>query len=226
MVGDGDLKADAVRLSDELKLNSLIIFESFRTDVPDVLNAMDVFCLPSLWEGLPIALLEAMAMEKAIVATAVDGTKEIIMNNQNGLIVPPQNSDALADAILFLLNNKELAAKLGEQARQTVATKFDVEQMTRQTEDIYLDVLKINRAEMKENMEYEYDRIADRKRVNFIEDVLKKSLPVNGKILDVGCGNGVISRHLGKAGFNVTGIDVSEKTIEMAKASTNKYCPM
>jgi 2-polyprenyl-3-methyl-5-hydroxy-6-metoxy-1,4-benzoquinol methylase len=69
-----------------------------------------------------------------------------------------------------------------------------------------------------ENRKYEYDRIADRKRVDFIADVLHESLPANGKILDVGCGNGVISRHLGRLGFNVLGIDVSEKTIEMARA--------
>src|SRR5438046_2765463 len=68
------------------------------------------------------------------------------------------------------------------------------------------------------NKKYEYNRIADRKRVDFIADVLHDSLPPNGRILDVGCGNGVISRHLGRLGFNVLGIDVSEKTIEMAKA--------
>lgn len=65
---------------------------------------------------------------------------------------------------------------------------------------------------------YEYDRLADRKRLDFITNFLQYSLPANAKILDVGCGNGVISRHLGKFGFNVTGIDVSEKTIEKANA--------
>ena len=69
----------------------------------------------------------------------------------------------------------------------------------------------------RENNYYEYNRIADRKRVDFIASVLKESLPVNGKILDVGCGNGVISRHLGRLGYNVLGIDVSEKTIENAR---------
>ena len=67
------------------------------------------------------------------------------------------------------------------------------------------------------NKTYEYNRIADRKRVDFIASVLEQSLPVNGKILDVGCGNGVISRHLGRLGYNVLGIDVSEKTIETAR---------
>ena len=69
----------------------------------------------------------------------------------------------------------------------------------------------------RENNIYEYNRIADRKRVDFIASVLQNSLPENGKILDVGCGNGVISRHLGRLGYNVLGIDVSEKTIENAR---------
>src|SRR5438309_2071503 len=71
---------------------------------------------------------------------------------------------------------------------------------------------------METKQTYEYNRIADRKRVDFIADVLKASLPPNGRILDVGCGNGVISRHLGRLGFNVLGIDVSEKTIEIARS--------
>ncbi len=220
MIGDGDLKADAVRLSEALQISDAVIFQSFRNDVPDILNAIDIFCLPSLWEGLPIALLEAMAMKKAIIATAVDGTKEIIGDKKNGLIVPPQNANALAEAIFFLIDEKELCKKFGDEARKTVASNFDVKKMTKQTEDIYLEVLNINRDEMKETTYYEYDRIADRKRVDFISDVLKKSLPKNSNILDVGCGNGVISRHLGREGFDVTGIDVSEKTIAIAKANT------
>ena len=67
------------------------------------------------------------------------------------------------------------------------------------------------------NNHYEYNRIADRKRVDFIANVLKTSLPPTGRILDVGCGNGVITRHLGRLGFNVLGIDVSDKTIEKAR---------
>lgn len=74
---------------------------------------------------------------------------------------------------------------------------------------------------METKTKYEYDRIADRKRVDFIARVLQNSLGSNARILDVGCGNGVISRHLGKLGFNVLGIDVSEKTIETAKSLTS-----
>ena len=73
----------------------------------------------------------------------------------------------------------------------------------------------------KEGVHYEYDRIADRKRVDFIAAVLQGSLSANAHILDVGCGNGVISRHLGRLGFQVLGIDVSDKTIENARAATS-----
>ena len=73
---------------------------------------------------------------------------------------------------------------------------------------------------METKNHYEYDRIADRKRVDFIANVLKTSLPPHPRILDVGCGNGVISRHLGRLGFEVLGIDVSDKTIETAKSLT------
>ncbi|QEH42585.1 class I SAM-dependent methyltransferase [Chitinophaga sp. XS-30] len=69
---------------------------------------------------------------------------------------------------------------------------------------------------------YEYDRIADIKRLNFITDSLQKEIPANGRVLDVGCGNGVISRHLGQFGYDVLGIDISDKTIDVAR-SRNKY---
>lgn len=75
---------------------------------------------------------------------------------------------------------------------------------------------------MQDKTIYEFDRIADRKRIDFIANSLQKSLHANAKILDVGCGNGVISRHLGRYGFKVTGIDVSEKAIEKAQ-SLNAY---
>jgi len=82
--------------------------------------------------------------------------------------------------------------------------------------------LKINQ-EMQEKVKaYEFERIADRKRIDFITDFLKSSLPANASILDVGCGNGVISRHLGRFGFQVTGIDVSEKAINKAQ-SLNQF---
>ncbi|MCW3465420.1 class I SAM-dependent methyltransferase [Chitinophaga nivalis] len=72
------------------------------------------------------------------------------------------------------------------------------------------------------NITYEYDRMADRKRLDFITDALHNTIPENGTILDVGCGNGIISRHLGQLGYNVLGIDVSEKAIGVARSLTSR----
>lgn len=141
IIGDGELKEETVQLARKLQIETCVVFESFREDVPDILNAIDIFCLPSLWEGLPIALLEAMAMAKAVVATAVDGSADILKDKENGLIVPVQNEDALSKAVSNLVNNKFLRTRLGEEARKTVSSRFDVEKMTRQIEKVYLDTL-------------------------------------------------------------------------------------
>lgn len=90
LVGEGDLKEEAIKYIQEHNLSSIFYICNFRKDVPDLLNAIQVFCLPSLWEGLSIALLEAMAMKKAIVATPTDGTIEIIIPEINGKIAPFQ----------------------------------------------------------------------------------------------------------------------------------------
>ncbi|RFM30179.1 glycosyltransferase family 4 protein [Deminuibacter soli] len=141
MVGDGELKQQAIALAATLGIDSKVIFEPFRADVPEVLQAMDIFCLPSLWEGLPIGLLEAMAMEKAVVATAADGSCEIVQHDSNGLIVPVQDAAALAAALVRLAGDAGMRARYGQAARATVAGGFDVDNMTRKIENIYLQTL-------------------------------------------------------------------------------------
>lgn len=141
MVGDGDLKQETVQLAKDLGIEKSVVFENFRTDVADVLFSSDVYCLPSLWEGFPIGLLEAMAMCKPVIATKVDGSSEIINNNKNGILIEPQNTQALADAILELITNKNIRIELSGAARQTIADNFDVCKMTRKIEKIYTNIL-------------------------------------------------------------------------------------
>jgi len=141
IVGDGDLKTQMLELAEKLKLGSRVIFEDFRDDIPAILNGTDIFCLPSLWEGLPIALLEAMAMRKAIVATAIDGTRDLIADRQNGLLIPVSDPDELAKAILLLLSDEQLRKTLGQKAGALVKADFNIETMTRKVEATYLDVL-------------------------------------------------------------------------------------
>jgi len=137
IVGSGDLKEATVKLAEELKVSQYIVFQDFRTDVPAILKAVDIYCLPSLWEGLPIGLLEAMAMNKAIVASAVDGTKGLIKTGENGLLVNPRNPQQLAEAILLLHHDEDLRNSLGYNAGRTIKDHYNVKKMTTEVENIY-----------------------------------------------------------------------------------------
>jgi glycosyltransferase involved in cell wall biosynthesis len=137
IVGDGDLKESTVELARTMGVIDNIIFQNFRQDIPHVLAGIDIYCLPSLWEGLPIGLLEAMAMKKAIVATPVDGTKEAIKDGLSGMLVPHQSPTELAKAILFFHNNKDKLQQFGMEARKTIENSFEVKRMTRNVEQVY-----------------------------------------------------------------------------------------
>ncbi|MDH7461802.1 glycosyltransferase family 4 protein [Chitinophagaceae bacterium 26-R-25] len=143
LVGDGDQKEEALQLVKTLGIEEKVVFQQFRQDVPEVLAAGDIYVLPSLWEGLPIALLEAMAMGKAIIATAADGTREVIQHNNNGILLPMENvEDNLAAAIVDLANDPAKRKKLGDAARATISERFSADKMTREIEKIYLKLLK------------------------------------------------------------------------------------
>lgn len=137
MIGDGDLKAQSVELAHQLKVNHKLIFGGFRQDIPELLNIFDVYCLPSLWEGLPIGLLEAMAMRKATISSAVNGTKEVIDDQLNGLLIEPKDAEGLANAIIKLATEKEFREELAKQAEIAVKKDYSISKMTLQIEDLY-----------------------------------------------------------------------------------------
>jgi glycosyltransferase involved in cell wall biosynthesis len=141
MVGEGELRDSAKELVRQLGLDNKVVFENFRSDIPDVLHAMDIFCLPSLWEGLPIGLLEAMAMQKAVLATEVDGSRELVENGVNGLVVHRGDQSALEDGLVQLATDAALRQRLGCAARMTIENGFDVGSMTRKIESLYLETL-------------------------------------------------------------------------------------
>jgi glycosyltransferase involved in cell wall biosynthesis len=111
------------------QMDKYIYRSPFRTDVPDLLNSINVYCLPSLWEGLSIALLEAMAMGKAIVATPTDGTKEVIVHEKNGLVIPYEQPQALADAICRFCNDMAFYQQCGIEANRVVALRFNAQRV-------------------------------------------------------------------------------------------------
>jgi glycosyltransferase involved in cell wall biosynthesis len=142
MVGEGDEKATALEMVADLKLTNNIHFLPFRQDVPDLLAAADIFVLPSLWEGLPIGLLEAMSMGKSVIATNVDGTKEIIKDQENGLLIQTDNLvQNLSEAILYLSKNEGIRKSLAVNAIKTVEENFNATEMTRKIENVYAEVL-------------------------------------------------------------------------------------
>jgi glycosyltransferase involved in cell wall biosynthesis len=142
MEGEGEQKNEAVELLNASGVSKNILLLPFRQDVPDLLAAADIFVLPSLWEGLPIALLEAMAMGKAIIATKVDGTKEILTHKKNGYLIDLENLQTnLEQALLELSRNKDLRSSMEKSAKETVKDSFNAVKMTEQIQKIYQDVI-------------------------------------------------------------------------------------
>ena len=141
IIGDGPLKKTIESKSIELGVQDRIIFTGFRNDIREVLASMDILIIPSLREGFPMITLEAMAMAKPIVASSIDGIREQIEHQKNGLLVPPGNPDALAESILFLLKNKETALTLGLAAKKTVEEKFTIEKTVKETMLLYEELL-------------------------------------------------------------------------------------
>lgn len=136
-VAEGELDAEADHYIDKSAMQDYVYHSKFRHDVPAVLHCIDAYCLPSLWEGLPIALLEAMAMGKAVIATPTDGTKELLSDANNGILIPFNNPMALADAILLFMENKAFRKECETNARHLVSKRFNAERVAKSVQEIY-----------------------------------------------------------------------------------------
>lgn len=144
IVGEGDAvyRSELDRLTRSLGLNDRVVFGGFQPDVYPYLAAMDLFVLCSLREGLGIALLEAMAMGRPIVATKVGGVPEVVEDGVTGLLVPPADPATLAWAIVKLGQTPDLRRALGEAGARRVWERFHVARMARQIEAVYEEVLR------------------------------------------------------------------------------------
>jgi glycosyltransferase involved in cell wall biosynthesis len=136
-------------LATRLHVEDRVIFTGLRSDVPALLAGVDVAAMPSLNEALSNALLESMASGSPVVATRVGGTPEALVDGRTGLLVPPGDVDALAGAIVRLLEAPELATRLGQAARQLIADRFSIDRMAATTEELYRELLvqKVGTAE-------------------------------------------------------------------------------
>ncbi|HKZ57693.1 MAG TPA: glycosyltransferase [Thermodesulfovibrionales bacterium] len=142
IVGEGSLVEE---LKERAKKNNIfdnILFTGRRRDIPEILASINIFVMPSIAEGLPNALLEAMAMGKPIVTTEVGGIPEIVKNGFNGLLVPPRDTLSLSKAIKELISNDRLAAKLGQAARDLVHDNLSIKAIAQKWQSLYLSILK------------------------------------------------------------------------------------
>jgi len=122
--------------SERLGIRERVEF-GFHEDVPALLESLDVVALPSWTEGLPVVLLEAMAHARPVVATPVGGTPELVVDGETGLLVPPRDPEALAAALRRLLEDPDLARRLGEAGRARVAERFTAAAQTRRILELY-----------------------------------------------------------------------------------------
>ncbi len=141
IAGAGPEESNLRRLARELKIDSRVTFVSNLLEFDDALTAMDIFCLPSLQQGIGTIMLEAMAMGRPVIATRVGGVYRVVRENDTGLLVPPSNSEALARRILELLDDPEHARTIGHTARAEVIKEFSVEQMVSKTVALYHEIL-------------------------------------------------------------------------------------
>jgi len=142
IVGDGSQREALEQLARSLGISHRMVFTGQRDDVPELLSTMDVLVLPSLYEGLPNAVLEAMAAGKPVIATRVGGTPEVVEDKVTGLLVPPRDPEALAEAIIALIQDRERAEAMGQVGRARVEEYFSVERMIAETETLYEELIE------------------------------------------------------------------------------------
>ena len=137
LVGDGVLRKKIEKLIVKFNLNSRFILLGWRKDIPRVLSAMDVFVLTSLWEGLPIAVLEAMVSQVPVVATHTGGISEVITEGETGFLVPCHDMASMLEKMRILLQNVPFKNRIIQSAKQCMDEKFDTETMVKTHEDLY-----------------------------------------------------------------------------------------
>jgi glycosyltransferase involved in cell wall biosynthesis len=140
IAGEGPLEQQTRERARALGLNGCCMFLGRRGDVPELLRAMDVFAQASLWEGIPRAVQEALYVGLPVVATDVNGTCEVVEHGVTGLLAPPRDAQALAQAIGDLLTDRDRAARLGAQGRRRMSSEFAVERTVERTQALYLEL--------------------------------------------------------------------------------------
>jgi glycosyltransferase involved in cell wall biosynthesis len=145
LAGEGPERPALEAQARTLGLQQRVQFLGYRQDISDLLNMCDLFVLPSLFEGFPLSVLEAMAAGKPVVATAIGGTDEAVIHGETGLLVPPADPAALAQAIRTILSTPGFGKRLGAAGRARVRKEFSAEGMVQRVTQIYDEILSSRR---------------------------------------------------------------------------------
>ena len=137
VVGEGPLDAPLREMVRELGLERYVAFTGATRDAVRALNDLDILVMPSLWEGLPYVLLEALALEKPVIATRVNGIRDVVEEGKTGILVRPGDPEELARAILKLMDDREMRARLGRAGAKRVRREFDAADGVRRTMEVY-----------------------------------------------------------------------------------------
>ena len=145
MVGDGPLAAELKDWTRAQRLDDRIHFAGWRPDVPSLLKAVDALVLPSRWEGMPNVVLEAMAAGRPVIATRVEGVRELVTDRETGLLVEPESVESLAGAIALLLAEPDLGREAGRKAQQIATIRFTADSVASSYAELYAALLDESR---------------------------------------------------------------------------------
>jgi glycosyltransferase involved in cell wall biosynthesis len=142
LIGDGVLRYRVEKLVRRYNLQKNLILTGWRRDIPRILSAIDIFVLTSLWEGLPISVLEAMASAKPVVATHTGGIEEVIIEGKTGFLIPVRDVKKMSDRLIMLLKDGNLRKELGQNARDFLDGSYHLENMVNANQDLYENLVK------------------------------------------------------------------------------------
>ncbi|MBN1914017.1 MAG: glycosyltransferase family 4 protein [Candidatus Omnitrophica bacterium] len=145
LAGDGILRKKTERLVRRFNLQKQVILTGWRKDVARIFSAIDVFVLTSLWEGLPIAALEAMASGKPVIATNTGGVQELISEGESGFLVTPGDMDRMSEKLTVLLKDGNLRMQTGQRAKASLGSNFSLTRMAKETENLYGNTIERKR---------------------------------------------------------------------------------
>lgn len=244
LIGRGELQEELSQYAKKINADVRFLGVYENNQLPDLIVRYPMFVLPSIWEGNPKSLLEAMSCGKAVIGTNVPGIKEIIKHNENGLLCEP-SADAIADAVLSLSDNPNLRQFLGENARKYVLENSSLKDIVKTELKIYSQIEKkpakvkslllhslIRQILKLHNLFYglagllsiklESNNVHPKHRILDYHRWFINQIKPHWHVLDIGCGNGSLTADLANYCNKVTGIDISPENIKLAKSTAIK----